>query len=81
MPNATNNIRGEQWDFCARCDFQYPESKFRFQKGLKLCPQCVDNLDVERRDAQISQILGHDHQENTDRRDSGMFFDETEGDF
>ena len=82
MPNATNNLRGEQWDACHRCGWQWWESAFRYQKGLKLCPNCVDNLDVERREAQIAQILGQDTNEGTDTRDAGTFFEnETEGEF
>lgn len=76
MPNAVNARRDEQWDICDQCGFPYPMSKLSQQKGLSVCPKCVDNLEVERRPAIIAQILsaGSD-QEGVDLRyvDRGFF--------
>jgi predicted nucleic acid binding AN1-type Zn finger protein len=84
MPNPVNRRVGEQWQTCDRCGFLYPMSKLVKQKGILICTynKCFDNLDIDRRDLQIMQILGEGvQQEGADLRlvDRGFFegFDET----
>lgn len=74
---STNNLRDEQWDLCDRCGFRYPMSLLVMQKGTLVCTvMCVDNLDVERRPAEIASILGTEVQEGVDTRElDRAFFD------
>lgn len=58
------NVRlGEAWDFCAICGMERPMSELRtsgsrFTLGQLVCvDSCVDNVDVERRDKEISRTL------------------------
>lgn len=86
MPQANNNRKGEQWDFCDRCGFMFPMSQLVKQKGLLLCTRtqtCFDDLEIERRDIKIMSILGEGvEQEGVDLRsiDRGFFesWDETD---
>lgn len=81
MPNPVNARRGEQWDMCDQCGFQFPMSMLTKQKGKLVCvKRCVDNLEVERRDYVIGQMLSASNdQEGVDLRaiDRG-FFDGTD---
>ncbi len=58
MPRP-NELYGEQWDTCARCGFDHPISMLSVQKGMKLCSDhgCLDDLDVERRQFVIQDVL------------------------
>lgn len=86
MPQANNNVRGEQWDRCDRCGLLFPMSQLVKQKGMLLCTRkysCFDDLEIERRDIMIMQILGTGvEQEGVDLRaiDRGFFegWDETD---
>lgn len=53
---------------CNRCTFDYPIGQLTKQKGLMLCPPCVDNLDVELRPKLIAEILS-DGEEATNERE------------
>lgn len=66
---------GEQWRLCDRCGFWRPMSELQRQKGLVVCVHlCVDDLDVERRQYDITRMLAIPTDEGADRReiDLGM---------
>lgn len=76
MPNPLNNLKGQQWDYCNQCDSPWWEGAFTFQKGLKVCPRCVDEIDIEQRDYEIGRALSAPTNEDIDQREYGVFFDE-----
>lgn len=45
------------WTKCGRCGFELPVGKLNSQKGLLLCPDCYDNLEVEERSFVIAEVL------------------------
>lgn len=57
----------QQWAKCERDYFDYPISYLTRQKGLLLCPGCLDNLDVELRPALIAEILSDGQESRNDR--------------
>lgn len=57
-------IYWQQWAQCGRCAFDYPIGQLQMQKGLLLCPKCIDNLDVEYRAKIIAAVMA-DTQETT----------------
>ncbi len=69
MRRKLHGILGEQWDVDGRCGQVFPESELTIQKGIKVCPACLDNLDIERHSqvAARTQSNGIDR-ELTDRR-------------
>lgn len=70
MPNPLRPV-GEQWDVCDRCGFLFPLSQLVKQKGLLICSRrtCFDNLEIERRERNIEQVLGAGvEQEGADMR-------------
>ena len=73
-----NGIRHEQWDFCQRCGQEYYLSQMQIQKGLRLCiKNCIDNLDVERRESRIARVLTQSaraYGEMSDRRPLAFAF-------
>lgn len=68
MPRP-REVYGEQWDVCDRCGFDHPISMLTVQRGLKLCSDhgCLDDLDVERRQLMIQEILSSG-EEQQDKR-------------
>lgn len=85
MPQPLNNRQGEQWDSCDQCGLLFPMSRLIKQKGLLICTRrsCFDDLEIERRQLMIMQILGTGVEvEGADLRviDRGFFegFDETD---
>jgi hypothetical protein len=60
-------VWNQQWMKCDRCTFDYPIGSLTKQKGLMLCPKCIDNLDVELRPLLIAELLS-DGEENTNER-------------
>lgn len=57
MPQKIQGVRGVQFRLCDRCKFQYYLDQLRRQKGLLLCPTCVDDLSIEYRPKIIQQVL------------------------
>ena len=68
---------GEGWYKCDRCDNIRPMSMLVKQKGVRLCTdQCgPDNLDIERRQIEISLKRAQNQMEGADVR----FLNETNG--
>lgn len=70
------NFRTEEaWEFCHICGLEFPMSELvvsnsRRTKGHFVCAEtCVDSLDVERREREISRVLQQGAQyEGTDTR-------------
>ena len=57
MPNPVNARKGEQWDICQACGRLFPNGELSWQKGVKKCAKCVDDLEVEKRPAIIARLL------------------------
>lgn len=79
MPNPVNHKTGDQWDVCGRCGRMFPIGQLIMQKGLRICTRrrtCYDNLERERREIFIAQILGADNTEGADLRGEITFFQE-----
>lgn len=60
-------IQWTQWYKCDRCSFTWPIGAIVVQLGLKLCPRCVDNLDVMTRPKLIADILTDGQEQDDDR--------------
>lgn len=73
--NPKNSLTGDQWDFCDRCGILHPIGDLARQRGLLLCEKDMDNLDVERRELIIAEILGGDNNEGADLRVVDKAFD------
>jgi hypothetical protein len=56
MPRHTG-ILNIAWDTCQRCNREWPCDQLRKQKGLKLCPECLDDLSIEYRPKVIAEVL------------------------
>lgn len=80
MPNPKNNLTRQQWQKCDRCGFLFPMGSLQKQKGMLLDQKCIDNLQIERRQYLIMEILGQTTTEGVDMRvvDRGFYegFDE-----
>ena len=66
MPRHRGLYR-QQWQKCERCYFDFPISYLTKQKGLMVCPQDLDNLDVELRPALIAELLSDGTEGRNDR--------------
>lgn len=73
MPQANNNITGQQWTFCGRCGFFFPMGELTKQEGLLVCTRksCFDDLTPKRRAMVIGELLGSG--ENTELQDLRQF--------
>lgn len=77
MPNS-RGIRGEQWDLCGVCGFQFPMGQLVMQKGVLKCTRrtCFDDLTIERHSSEVERVLSAGvEQEGVDLRevDRGFF--------
>lgn len=69
MPQANNNITGQQWDECDRCKRLFPMNRLSKQKGMLLCRDDFDRLEIERRPVVIMRTLAQGaDQEGRDMR-------------
>jgi len=42
-----NRVTFNKWLDCPRCGMPWPESSYVLQKGVKVCPECVDQPSAE----------------------------------
>lgn len=50
-------VTGEQWSTCDRCGRDFPMSYLSQQKGLWVCEQDFDDLDLERHANNVAKVL------------------------
>lgn len=50
-------IRGEQWAVCDRCGRDFPYSMLQPQKGLYVCEDDYDDLEIERHSSTVAAVL------------------------
>ena len=60
-------IWNQNWYQCDRCAFDYPIGDLTKQKGLMVCPKCLDNLDVELRPKLMAELLSDGEEMQNDR--------------
>jgi hypothetical protein len=46
------------WRYCARCDEKWHIDEQTWQRGLLLCPHCVDKRLLGQREVEIARVLG-----------------------
>jgi hypothetical protein len=51
------------WHYCARCDVKTKIDDMEWQRGLLLCPSCVDKKLIGDREIAISEILNDGKEE------------------
>ncbi len=44
---ANRKVSFNQWQNCTRCYLPWPKRAYRRQRGLELCPECIDDKDHE----------------------------------
>lgn len=81
MPATTR--RGQQWDYCDRCDIITVLSELEVQDGLKLCsrPGCRDKIDNEFHARGVMRQLDKYTRESEDRRADLYFMGESDVDY
>lgn len=58
MPTIANaGMIGDPWSRCAICDHPYRISQLTRQRGILVCPEDLDDTDVEHRDSIIEAVL------------------------
>jgi hypothetical protein len=58
VPNQSHSgWQGRPWTCCDRCGLDYHADQLQLQRGLKLCPECLDNPIAFERDRIIAEVL------------------------
>jgi len=58
MPNqAHSGVLGDPWHDCDRCGQSYRVSQLARQRGLILCPKCLDDPTIWQRSRIIQDVL------------------------